>query len=204
MELPPPAIARRNALAMAVLDAVLSPDWQHRYYSFQADWDDSEWMASMRDASGDHWFMIGIDTVGLAIKVLAHESEAYAAGSPNPLLIDAIPTQFHGSFRDEEAFELEDVSFVAWCWEKDMRWKYARTGLPDGAEPLLNTLSWGADAYRRWAGDYYKQPVSAAVVDAIFAGEPLTESLARQLNPTARWNQIRNEVAETGYPIEQA
>jgi hypothetical protein len=55
-----PAIADLRDLcrSLAILDAILSPDWKGRYYSFNAGWaddddDDGEEAASMCNRSGD-------------------------------------------------------------------------------------------------------------------------------------------------------
>lgn len=44
--------------ALAMLDAVLSPEWEYRYYSFNSKWDLGESMASMRNGSGDEYFIL--------------------------------------------------------------------------------------------------------------------------------------------------
>jgi hypothetical protein len=36
-----------------MLDAIVCPEWEHRYYSFNANWAADEVMGSMRDGSGD-------------------------------------------------------------------------------------------------------------------------------------------------------
>jgi hypothetical protein len=45
--------------ALAVLDLILMPEWQYRYYSFNKTWSSSEMLASMRNGSGDHYFAGG-------------------------------------------------------------------------------------------------------------------------------------------------
>ena len=47
---------RRLTRSLAVLDAILSPVWEDRYYSFDAHWAQGKLMASMRNGQGDHWF----------------------------------------------------------------------------------------------------------------------------------------------------
>ena len=37
---------------MAMLDAILSPEWDCRYYSFNAGWSPDEQMGSMRERLG--------------------------------------------------------------------------------------------------------------------------------------------------------
>jgi hypothetical protein len=56
-----------------MLDAILEPEWEYRYYSFNSRWSPGEMMASMRDGSGDGYFIL-FDKHGAAIKGFAHES----------------------------------------------------------------------------------------------------------------------------------
>ncbi|MGY5610077.1 hypothetical protein ACXHJ2_18310 [Paenibacillus sp. ALE3] len=43
------------------------PEWEYRYYSYNAHWDENEQMASMRDGEGDHYFAL-FQPTGLIIK----------------------------------------------------------------------------------------------------------------------------------------
>ena len=40
---------RELCKALAILDAMIEPEWQLRYFSFDIKWDEGEEMASMRD-----------------------------------------------------------------------------------------------------------------------------------------------------------
>ena len=64
---------RRLTRALALLDAIMSPDWEYRYYSFNAHWAEGEMMASMRNGSEDHWFAL-LCPAGVALHGLAHEA----------------------------------------------------------------------------------------------------------------------------------
>ncbi|MFD1730025.1 ATP-binding cassette domain-containing protein [Deinococcus malanensis] len=55
---PPPEVVERRGRALAVLDAVLSPEWEERYFSFDQDWSAGARMASARNGSGDEAFML--------------------------------------------------------------------------------------------------------------------------------------------------
>ena len=57
-----------------MLDAVLSPEWDSRYYSFNSHWDQETALASMRDGCGDGYFIL-FTPAGLVIKGFARESE---------------------------------------------------------------------------------------------------------------------------------
>jgi hypothetical protein len=47
-----------------MLDAIMSPDWEYRYYFFDSKWGLSEMMASMRNGQGDDF-----TSVKTAIKI---------------------------------------------------------------------------------------------------------------------------------------
>jgi hypothetical protein len=72
-----PTIDRREKItqSIAMLDAVVSPSWEYRYFSFNAAWDESrkERMASMRDGSGDEYFMV-FSPKGAILKGFDHEA----------------------------------------------------------------------------------------------------------------------------------
>ncbi len=36
--LPPPKELRRRCISLAILDEILSPDWETRFYSFDPEW----------------------------------------------------------------------------------------------------------------------------------------------------------------------
>jgi hypothetical protein len=49
---------QRQSQAIAMLDAILSPEWKYRYYSFNSKWGPGEMMASMRNGTGDDYFIL--------------------------------------------------------------------------------------------------------------------------------------------------
>ncbi|MFE2032854.1 hypothetical protein ACFXBB_06245 [Streptomyces scopuliridis] len=90
---------------MAVLHAVLSPDWDYRYYSFDSAWADGEEMVSMRSGSGDEYSIV-FSAVGAYVRGFDHESpmSPYARdGEPWPGVIDGVPSVFR-PWVEESAF----------------------------------------------------------------------------------------------------
>lgn len=71
---------RRLLQSMAMLDAILMPEWQYRYYSFNAQWRQGEMMGSMRNGSGDELFAL-FNIHGAFLKGFAHETDAAAIAS---------------------------------------------------------------------------------------------------------------------------
>src|SRR5688572_16886189 len=48
---------RKLLQSLAVLDAMNEPEWEFRYYSFNSKWDAGEMLGSMRNGSGDAFFI---------------------------------------------------------------------------------------------------------------------------------------------------
>lgn len=71
--LPAPEIVRARSKAMAMLDAVLSPEWKFRYYSYDRLWAPSEELASMKDGSGNDYVIVFAEP-GVYAQATCHES----------------------------------------------------------------------------------------------------------------------------------
>lgn len=204
-KLPSIAELRRLTRSMAMLDAVLSPEWDYRYYSYNVSWGPGEEMASMRDGSGDEWFLL-FDTHGAALKGFAHElPNAYAETFPT-LIRRSVPADF-ASFLDEPAFAQMQATFCIWRRTTDAWW----TAVPadpgmwpngvDGSDELLALFDGRPQSYQEWAEDYYEHEVDLEVVKAIYAHQPLTQHLVHQLNPDLSLAEAVHFAQEIGYPV---
>ena len=194
---------RRLARSLATLDAVLSPEWQYRYYSFNSIWDDGEMMASMRDGSGDNWFAL-LSPHGIALHGLVHEAPMFRPEHPWPGIFDSVPPQF-SDFVKEPAFDSKNTSFCIWRTVNSGHWErgaldYAPGSDPDGSERLLAIFDADPEAYAGWAETYYEVKVDRASVEAIYQHSQLSEELVRSLNPDLAPGDLREDMREIGYP----
>src|SRR5258705_2660235 len=90
--LPVIAEVRNLSRALAVLDAVLSPDPQYRYYSFDSRWSPTEETALMRSGSGDDYSIV-FSREGAVAQGFDHESPL----SPyQPGVAESLPGLFIG------------------------------------------------------------------------------------------------------------
>src|SRR5579872_961684 len=117
--LPDIPILRRLTQSLAMLDAILSPEWESRYYSFNSRWAEAEMMASMRDGCGDDWFLLFCQA-GAALKGFAHESPM-AEGPTWAGVLSEVPAVF-SRFLTEPAFTMEDTTFCIWRTPSDDQW----------------------------------------------------------------------------------
>ena len=197
---------RRLLQSMAMLDAILSPEWEYRYYSFNARWAEGEEMGSMRDGSGDDFFVL-FNAAGCFLKGFAHEASMSPAGqSPEqvwPGVLDGVPPDFARGLQ-EPAFRMEDATFCLWRRSGDDSWQVGPVEWPEGPDPdgsagLLSPLDGEPETYRAWAEDYYERDVDLAPVRAIYTHEPLTEALVAGLNPDVTLGELEADVVEIGY-----
>jgi len=195
---------RRLTRSLAMLDAIMSPEWESRYYSFDSHWGDGQLMASMRNGSGDHWFAL-ITSAGVALHGLAHESATFRDGSPWPGIFDSLPSEFRDDFLREPAFDTAYSSFCIWRCSADDRWSSGAVRLPpgddpDGSEELLSILDGNPQRYATFSAEYYERVIDVADVEAIYRHEALTDALARRLNPDVELESLAADIAEIGYP----
>ena len=169
-----------------MLDAIMCPEWEFRYYSFDSQWNDGEMMASMRDGSGDHWFAL-ITPAGVALHGLAHESPAFNFGAPLPGIFDALPEVFRENFLLEPGFDPANSSFCIWRLASDDHWSKGKAQLPpgndpDGSEELLSVLAGDPQQYVEFAAYYFDRVIDLSDVAAVYRHEPLSNALVQRLN----------------------
>ncbi len=198
--LPGPDAFRRLTKSLAVLDAIMSPGWEGRYYSFQQHWSEDSMMASMRNGCGDQWFAV-LCPAGVALVGLAHEASTFRYGRPHPWVFSELPAEFHANLRDEPAFDTGNSTFCIWCTATDPRWTCGvTTPVDDGAPELLEILGADPSCYSEFARNYYGTVLDLADVRSIYAHEPITKALVRRLNPEADFAAVVLELNDIGYP----
>ncbi|MER6138475.1 hypothetical protein ABT174_00230 [Streptomyces sparsogenes] len=211
-QLPEIDVLRDHCRSMAMLEAVLSPEWADRYYSFDAHWSESESMASMRNGSGDEYSIV-FSAAGAYIRGFAHESPTspYAEDGPWPGVLDDVPEVFRACV-EEPAFSDEDgmpvITACIWRESGDDGWKTGTidfpeeaTGDPDGAGSLFALLvDRSAEAFQRWAEDYYEVPVNVQAVRHVLSSRPLTEGVVSALNPEVTLTDLAEDITKIGYP----
>ena len=205
--LPSPPELERRCIALATLDAVLSPDWQFRYYSFNRRWSPTTGtrMGSMRNGSGDDYFIEFFPDGAAALKGFDHESPARAGAASVAGVLDGLPARF-AEFAKEPAFSMQRTTFC--LWNEGAAWQRSRTVSAanvarDGSAELLALLAGAPADYAKFAREYYEIPVAEAAVARFYALEPLTPALASALHADADLDAIAGDIDQIGYPVAQ-
>ncbi|UKE69809.1 hypothetical protein K8O61_01600 [Xanthomonas cerealis pv. cerealis] len=184
-----------------MLDAILSPEWDCRYYSFNSSWGPGEQMASMRNGSGDDWFLL-LDSAGAALKGFAHKLADDWSLPQN--IQSQVPKDF-SSFLGEPAFSMQHATFCYWRKANDPSWSKVSGALTDdGSEDMLALLVSGPSGYKEWAEDYFEISVALDAVVAMFSHQPLSDSVILVLNPEADLDFTYRQALQIGYPLGAA
>lgn len=182
--------------SLAMLDAILMPEWQYRYYSYNSKWGEGRSMASMRNGSGDHYFVL-LAEENVAIKGFNSEEKSRLEVSDLEL---EMPGALHVDFLLEPAFSMAELTFVLW---KDGNGWHLRPENEQGAgvaAKLLHMMDGDPESYRRWAEDYYEREVSIEAVKRIYDMDPIDADLVEALNPDIGIEDIQDDIEEIAYP----
>lgn len=185
--------------SMAALDAILSPEWEYRYYSFDSRWAPSEQMGSIRNGSGDDVFFLFTEA-GCFVKGFSHE---YAQNNiAADLFYKDIPAPFLEA-ASEPAFSTQNVSYCAWRLREAEHWQSAvkeRYLNPD-VFFLLKDLDGTANTYQDFARDYFEMETDIQLLKSVFDKKPITKELAKSLNPELDYTLLLSHLEEIDFPV---
>jgi hypothetical protein len=202
--LPPPPELERRCVALAMLDAVICSEWEYRYFSFNRNWDPASGMrmASMRNGSGDEYFIAFFADGSAALKGFDHESPALQGQPSVRGVLDGLPASFD-AFANEPAFSMDTTTFCLWNtgdgWRRSPSLTQAAIEL-DGSGELLALLVGTASDYVDYAKAVFEVDVSAGVIQRFFDLEPLTAELAGALRKDRDLKALGEDLDEIGYP----
>lgn len=189
-----------------MLDAILMPTWEHRYYSFDSHWGENEQLASMRDGSGDHYFAL-FNAAGAILKGFAHESNMSPYGRDDnsvwPGILDSVPQVF-SSFLNEPAVAIHETTFCIWRTYDDTDWQrgdvqYSDDEYADGSVDILSILDGRPESYQTWAEYYYGKPISIDAIRHVYEHRPLTASVVAALNPELSVDDLVEDIYQVDY-----
>ena len=177
-----------------MLDAILMPEWEYRYFSFNANWDIRESLGSMRDGEGDDYFILFIKTQPLGVIGKVFSKNSSISNNEVASIIDRTPKHY-AAFCNEPAFSISEMSFC--FWTEDCKWI---------AIPRNNNLEYlgflvDSKMYSDWASKYDETSICKDAVDRIYNFEPLNKDLIKMLNPNVTMTDIIDDIKEIEYPL---
>ncbi len=198
--LPSATALQRLAQSLAVLDAINSPDWEYRYYSYNPAWAPGEAVLEMRDGEGDEMLVL-FRPEGCVINGFLHEYDQPAKAQ----VTRGLPEAFD-SFVFEEPVASLGTTFCLWYTPAHGWQRGVVENEEDGSEELLYIFDNDPATYAEWATDYYldetdRRPLTTAAVAPIYHHEVLTKAMVLALNEELEdWVALAAELQEIGYP----
>ncbi|WP_339910304.1 hypothetical protein [Symmachiella dynata] len=214
--LPDVSSLRRLLQSLAMLDAILSPDWQYRYYSFNCHWAFGEEWGSMRNGSGDEFYAL-FNQHGCFLKGFAHEALMTPCRDNPPKLwpglFSNVPPEFSECL-NEPAFDIASTTFCIWRYHDGREWqlddlKFPAGNDPDGSGDLLSILDGTPETYCVWAEEYYQEAwndtsgLTRDAVAAVYRHQPLSNELVSAINSNLRLEDLADDLRDIGYPNQK-
>ena len=190
--------------AISVLDAIISQEWQYRYYSFNSKWDTNERCLQMQNGSGEEMHILFLED-GCAINGFAHEYEQ----KDKAKLTNNLPTIFN-DFIFGEPVKSIGTTFCLWTTELK-NWQVGQLeNFEDNSEEMLNIFDGNPQTYIDWATEYYEEEgvlvesgIPLDTVTKIYNGQTLTKEMVLTIvEELEDWEQLETDLKEIGYPYK--
>lgn len=182
-----PGSLQKLCKAICAIEAIISPEWEYRYYSYQKDWSETGEFCEMRNGQGDQMLILfsndGICINGFAIEsemngwktIHTEEKKSFieklfgSKKEPKTALIQEIPNgivnelpKVFSEFIYGEPVKSIGTTFCIWNTKTDTKWNIGKINLPkdgykDGSSDLLELLDGKPITYKKWAEEYYEE-----------------------------------------------
>ena len=191
--------------SISVLDAIISQDWEYRYYSYNQKWGKDEELFEMRDDCGDQMLILFTKN-GCVINGFAHELYDFEENFPSKSeLIKGIPDVFNDFILGEPVATI-GTTFCIWTNENN-QWQLGNIKhFEDGSEEMLSIFDGNPQTYIDFAIDYFEEDYLSTenaknTVIKIYNHETLTREMVLSIvDELEDWAQLESDLEEIGYP----
>ena len=194
--------------AISVLDAILSQEWEYRYYSYNNKWADNEEFFEMRNGCGDQMLIL-FRKDGCVINGFAHELYDFEEELPEKSKLTKELPEIFNEFIFGEPVKTIGTTFCIWNNESE-RWKIGdlENTYEDGSEEMLSIFDGNPQTYVDWATEYFDESfiesgIPLETVTEIYKGKTLTKKMVLTIvEELEDWKQLENDLNEIDYPYE--
>ena len=188
-ELPSINEVKKILQGLALLDAILMPEWEYRFFSYNCNWNGkgTEAMASMRDGEGNEYFLY-FSCLGVAGKVFYENSIQKPLSS-----LEKMPNIFE-SFKNEVSFNIKHSSYFFWRTYEDNEWFTA----PNNLEfyHLLGFIKKNYKGYKVWAENYYEINIDSKTLKEVFTYLSINSEQLSILNSEITLEDLEEDIEE--------
>ncbi len=197
--LPEPDRLKALCQSLALLDLILQPDFDARYFSFDPAWGRREELASMRDGEGGEYY-VWFSKAGAVIRGFALHAPAARTPAEARNIFRGLPRALDAA-RKEPAFD--ESTFAIWREKKARAWSARPEPREDGSKELLWMLDDDPRTFVRFAAEYHGTKLALADVREIYAHR-VDAALVARINPRAKPGPILASARRTGFTVGSA
>lgn len=180
--------------ALATADAILQPEWEYRYFSYDSKWGDGEEVASMRDGEGGHWFVHFQENRVGYLFISPKEGRL-----ENRFDFNAKIPQEYKAFLKEPAFNADEATGI-WLLNADGKWLTIGKQRAEHLVDLPAVIDWGIGGYQVWAEEYYEKKVDSSAIEKVFNLE-IQKKVVEQLNPDMNLEDLLADLEQIGIDL---
>lgn len=177
--------------SLAVLDAILMPEWEYRYFSFNNSWNDHQAMASMKDGGGSRYYLLFDSKHNTCLGKVFDNRIKLRDRSMVQDIAELAP------FLNEPAFENDVATFYFYNVCNILK---QQSIMCSKELSFLGFIKNKEKAYIDWAEDYYEIEIAKEPIIDIFNHQPITEKMVKTLNSDCSLLDLISELNEIGYP----
>ncbi|MEP3919182.1 hypothetical protein [Ascidiaceihabitans sp.] len=194
LELPDIESFKRRLQSLASLDAIVCPEWEFRYFSYDANWAQGEEMGSIRNGSGDEVFAL-FSIHGCFIK------EYCRAKSIKSNAYESVAVEFLEATK-ETAFSPNRVTNCYWKTKASDRWSMSESSETSDSnlDELLSLVDGNAETYLIFAKDYFEKTLPLGAVSQVLKFANLTTPILDSLEFDGQFHDLSKELEQIGYP----
>jgi len=188
--------------AISVLDAILSPEWEYRYFSYNSKWAKDEEFFELRDGEGSHMLVL-FHKKGCVINGFDPDFQ----GRDKNKLTKGLP-EVYKEFIFGEPVKSIGTTFCIWTNESE-EWQVGEiNNYDDNSEEFLSFFEDDPQTYIDWATDYFeglykKSGIDENTVEKIYNGETLTKEMVLTIvDKLEDWKQLEADLKEINYPYK--
>ncbi|SHJ07979.1 hypothetical protein SAMN02745146_2217 [Hymenobacter daecheongensis DSM 21074] len=201
--LPDELALQRICKALAVLDAIISPEEEYRYHTYDAHWGEGEEVFELNDGEGDQMLVL-FAPEGAVINGYADGLDEVDKAELTP----ALPRPFHEFMLGEPVSSI-GTTFCLWTLGAGPWQPGPGASIEDGSDELLYILDGHPRTYVAWAQEYFEAEtfhpagLPLTTVAQLYYGETLTKPMVLALvKHIADWEQLRRDLDEINYPYD--
>ncbi|QLL57769.1 MULTISPECIES: hypothetical protein [Empedobacter] len=205
--LPDPRKLKSICKAISVLDAILSQEWEYRYYSYNDKWSENEEFFEMRNGEGDQMLILFVQE-GCVINGFAHELYDFEEKLPAKEKLTQEMPEIFNEFIFGEPVQSIGSTFCIWT-TKQNKWKIGKLEhFQDGSDEFLEIFDGNPQTYIDWATEYFEESfietgIPLKTVTEIYNGKTLTKEMVLTIvEELEDWKQLEKDLKEIGYSYD--